>query len=90
MHGIDLLADIRAAPHSRRHPHFQQAALERTLPERGVADVHLPRLGGWRRPLADSPNGGWRNRSFAAMPTTQWDGSSAVASRSWRRTGVWP
>jgi hypothetical protein len=28
MHGIDLLADIRAAPHSRRHPHFQQAVLE--------------------------------------------------------------
>jgi uncharacterized protein (DUF488 family) len=26
--------------------------------------VHLRRLGGWRRPSADSPNGGWRNRSF--------------------------
>jgi uncharacterized protein (DUF488 family) len=64
MHGIDLLADIRAAPHFRRRPHFQHAVLERTLPERGVADVHLPRLGGWRRPSADSPNGGWRNRSF--------------------------
>jgi uncharacterized protein (DUF488 family) len=64
MHGIDLVADIRAVPRSRRHPHFQQAALERTLPEHGVGYVHLRHLGGWRRPAADSPNGGWHNRSF--------------------------
>ena len=29
-----------------------------------MAYVHLPRLGGWRRATADSPNGGWRNESF--------------------------
>jgi uncharacterized protein (DUF488 family) len=29
-----------------------------------VAYVHLPRLGGWRRANADSPNAAWRNLSF--------------------------
>jgi uncharacterized protein (DUF488 family) len=64
VHGIDLLADIRAVPRSRRHPHFDQTVLERTVPEHGIVYVHLPRLGGWRRPAPESPNGGWRNRSF--------------------------
>ncbi len=63
-HGITLVADIRAVPKSRRHPHFQADALARNLPDRGVAYRHLPRLGGWRRAEADSPNGAWRNDSF--------------------------
>ncbi len=63
-HDIAQVGDIRAVPRSRRHPHFDTDALARSLPERGVAYVHLPRLGGWRRPKADSRNGAWRNRSF--------------------------
>ena len=63
-HGITLLADIRRVPRSRRHPHFDTDALARSLPDRGVAYVQLPRLGGWRHATADSPNGAWRNDSF--------------------------
>ena len=63
-HEIALLADIRTVPRSRRHPHFDADALARRLPDHGMAYVHLPRLGGWRRAAADSPNGGWRNESF--------------------------
>jgi uncharacterized protein (DUF488 family) len=63
-HGIALLADIRSVPKSRRHPHFDTDALARSLPDRGVTYVHLPRLGGWRHPAANSPNGAWRNESF--------------------------
>jgi uncharacterized protein (DUF488 family) len=63
-HDIGQVADIRTVPRSRRHPHFDADALARTLPERGVAYVHLPRLGGWRHASADSPNGAWRNVSF--------------------------
>jgi uncharacterized protein (DUF488 family) len=63
-HGIARVADIRAVPKSRRHPHFHTDALVRSLPERAVAYVHLPRLGGWRRSDAESPNRGWRNLSF--------------------------
>lgn len=63
-HGIAQVADVRTAPRSRRHPHFDTDALARSLPERGVAYADLPRLGGWRHADADSPNGGWRNLSF--------------------------
>jgi uncharacterized protein (DUF488 family) len=63
-HGIALVADVRTVPKSRRHPHFHTDALALTLPARGVAYLHMPRLGGWRRARPDSPNGAWRNRSF--------------------------
>lgn len=61
---IEQLADVRTAPGSRRLPHFGKASLELALPERGIAYVHLPRLGGLRKPLATSTNTGWRNPSF--------------------------
>ena len=63
-HKITLLVDIRTVPKSRRHPHFNTDALAQSLPDHGIAYVHLPRLGGWRRAAVDSPNGGWRNASF--------------------------
>jgi uncharacterized protein (DUF488 family) len=65
-HGIALVADIRAVPRSRRHPHFDGDALALSLPERGVRYVHLPRLGGRRRADKESPNDAWRNPSFRA------------------------
>lgn len=63
-HRIATLADVRTVPASRRVPHFAKGALERSLPERGVAYVHLPELGGLRKPHPDSVNGAWRNASF--------------------------
>ena len=45
-------------------PHFAKAALERSLPERGIAYRHMPELGGLRKPKRDSTNLGWRNVSF--------------------------
>ena len=63
-HEVTLLADVRTIPGSRRMPHFNQAALASALPRRGVDYVHLPELGGLRRPRPDSPNTGWRNASF--------------------------
>jgi uncharacterized protein (DUF488 family) len=63
-HEISSLVDIRTVPKSRRHPHFSSDSLARSLPERGIAYTHVPRLGGFRHPRADSPNAGWRNESF--------------------------
>jgi uncharacterized protein (DUF488 family) len=63
-HEIKLLADIRTVPKSRRYPHFHTVALARSLPAHGVEYLRLPRLGGWRKPAPDSPNGAWRNQSF--------------------------
>jgi uncharacterized protein (DUF488 family) len=63
-HGIEQVADIRTVPRSRKWPHFGTDQLSAALPPHGSAYTHLPSLGGWRRPVEDSPNGGWRNSSF--------------------------
>ena len=63
-HGVTRLVDVRTAPGSRRMPHFRKAALAAELPGLGVEYLHLPELGGLRRPRPDSPNTGWRNESF--------------------------
>ena len=61
---VTLLADVRTVPASRRVPHFNRAALAVELPARDIEYVHLPALGGLRRPRLDSPNTGWQNQSF--------------------------
>ena len=45
-------------------PHFARAALERSLPAHRIEYVHMPELGGLRKPRPDSINLGWRNVSF--------------------------
>ena len=62
--GVRTLVDVRTVPKSRRMPHFGSDALAAELPHAGIAYRHLPQLGGFRRPLPGSPNGGWRNDSF--------------------------
>jgi len=61
---VRVVADVRTAPGSRKHPHFGRRALEASLAERGIRYVHLPELGGFRRALPDSSNMGLRNVAF--------------------------
>ena len=62
---VRQVVDIRTLPRSRRYPQFDREALARDLPAHGLTYLHLPELGGLRRPLAEgSPNQGWRNASF--------------------------
>ena len=63
-HAIAQLADVRTIPHSRRHPHFNQGALEAFLDRKGVLYRHFPSLGGRRRPRRDSRNSAWREEGF--------------------------
>jgi uncharacterized protein (DUF488 family) len=63
-HAIKQLADVRTIPHSRRHPHFNQDALEAFLGRKGVLYRHFPSLGGRRRPRRDSRNSAWREEGF--------------------------
>src|SRR3954468_24299223 len=65
-HDVKLLADIRRYPGSKRYPHFASDSIARGLPEHGVAYVHMPELGGRRKPLPDSRNTAWRNEQFRA------------------------
>ena len=64
---IELLADVRRFPGSRRHPHFGQELLAQSLKEAGIAYRHFVDLGGRRNQrLEDSPNTAWRVQSFNA------------------------
>ena len=63
-HRVTGLADVRTVPRSQRHPHFSADALATFLPLHGIKYLHLPGLGGLRKPRPDSQNGGWRNAGF--------------------------
>ena len=61
---IQLLADVRRFPGSRRLPHFNQENLSKSLAGVGIDYVHFPELGGRRKALPNSPNNAWRNEAF--------------------------
>jgi uncharacterized protein (DUF488 family) len=63
-HSINILADIRTIPKSRHNSQFNSDSLKTSLEKTGIDYVHLKELGGLRHPLKDSPNKGWRNKSF--------------------------
>src|SRR4051812_13595446 len=63
---IELVADVRRFPGSRRLPHFSAAALEGDLQRAGIAYCGMPNLGGRRRADPNSPNTGWRHPAFRA------------------------
>src|SRR3954471_4291747 len=62
--GIEVLADVRRYPGSRRHPQFGEAQMAASLRDAGVNYEHMPELGGRRPALRDSPNTAWRNTAF--------------------------
>ena len=64
-HSIQTLVDIRAFPMSRRLPHFNRKALERSLPDHGIRYVWMQALGGYRKATRkDSPHTALRNANF--------------------------
>ena len=63
-HQIEALVDVRSFPGSRRYPHFNKSQLSETLPEAGIEYLHLPELGGRRKPRPGSKNVAWQNEGF--------------------------
>jgi len=63
-HQIELVADVRRFPASRRHPHFSREQLEPMLASHGIGYAWMPALGGRRTPRKDSANTGWRVAAF--------------------------
>jgi uncharacterized protein (DUF488 family) len=63
--GVELIADVRRYPGSRRQPHFERTALAAVLLEAGIGYRWLGEsLGGRRKPLPDSANGAWESDQF--------------------------
>ena len=61
---IELLADIRSYPGSKRYPHFNKENLQKVLPQHQIMYQHLPELGGRRKTVKDSKNTVWKNDAF--------------------------
>lgn len=61
---IELVADIRSYPGSRRFPQFNQEALLISLPQNNIKYIHLKNLGGRRKVRPGSVNTGWRHAAF--------------------------
>jgi uncharacterized protein (DUF488 family) len=58
------VVDVRTVPRSRHNPQFNRETLPHDLKDAGIGYLHMPGLGGLRRPRPDSTNMGWRNASF--------------------------
>ncbi len=65
-YGIERLADIRTVPRSRHNPQFNASTLADSLAAEHIEYIPMPGLGGLRQARQDSPNTGWRNKSFRA------------------------
>ena len=61
---IELIADIRSYPGSRKFPQFNRDALKMSLPQNNIQYVHINELGGRRKVNPDSKNTGWRHAAF--------------------------
>jgi uncharacterized protein (DUF488 family) len=66
LHHIELVADVRRFPGSRRLPQFSGDALQRDLARAEILYRWIPELGGRRRPNPTSINRGWRHPAFRA------------------------
>jgi len=63
-YGVTLLVDVRTVPRSMHNPQFNKETLPASLKPEGVRYIHMPEIGGLRRPKRDSVNLAWRNMSF--------------------------
>jgi uncharacterized protein (DUF488 family) len=61
---IELVVDVRSFPGSKRYPHFNKEVLEISLPANKIEYAHLLKLGGRKKPVANSHNTGWRVAAF--------------------------
>ncbi len=63
-YAVGLVVDVRSVPRSRHNPQFNKDTLPDNLKAAGVKYIHMPELGGLRRPSPSSLNLGWENKSF--------------------------
>jgi len=63
-YGVTLVVDVRTVPRSRHNPQFNKETLPNTLKPFGIKYIHMPDIGGLRRPKYDSINLALKNSSF--------------------------
>lgn len=63
-YSITLVVDVRTVPRSRHNPQFNKETFPESLKAIGVKYIHMPELGGLRRPSSQSINLALENKSF--------------------------
>jgi uncharacterized protein (DUF488 family) len=63
-YAVNLVVDVRTVPRSRHNPQFNKETLPNTLKPEGIKYIHMPEIGGLRRPKHDSVNLAWKNMGF--------------------------
>jgi len=63
---IELIADVRRFPGSRRLPQFSAPSFEELLAGQGIAYRWIPALGGRRRATENEPENAWTHPAFRA------------------------
>lgn len=63
-HKIELVADVRTIAKSRYNPQFGENELQLSLKATGIDYARYEKLGGLRKPVKNSRNTAWRNKSF--------------------------
>jgi uncharacterized protein (DUF488 family) len=63
-YNVTLVVDVRTFPRSRHNPQFNKETLPDKLKPASIKYIHMPDIGGLRRPKVDSVNLAWRNSSF--------------------------
>jgi uncharacterized protein (DUF488 family) len=63
-YSVTLVVDVRTVPRSRHNPQFNKETLSNTLKPYGIKYIHMPEIGGLRRPKHDSVNLAWKNMGF--------------------------
>ena len=61
---IEIVADVRHFPGSRKYPHFNKESMEVTLPQNNIQYTHISSLGGRRKVNPGSRNTAWKNNAF--------------------------
>jgi uncharacterized protein (DUF488 family) len=63
-YNVTLLVDVRTVPRSRHNPQFNKETLPNSLRLHDIKYLHMPEIGGLRRPAHDSVNLAWKNSGF--------------------------
>jgi uncharacterized protein (DUF488 family) len=64
IYGVTLLIDVRSVPRSRHNPQFNKETLPNSLKHYGIRYIHMPEIGGLRRPKHESINLALENSGF--------------------------
>lgn len=61
---VECVVDVKTIPGSRHNPQYNKETLAAGLNKANIEYQHMSGLGGLRHTKSDSPNTGWKNKSF--------------------------